>query len=342
MARTCYIESFRGGGFCGEEAKLVGAELASRPGWTVVPAPRENAPTLRRTDLAIGSPDFVRRALAQLGVAAPAPPDYPAALAAHLHRSVRASTLGAVAALFAAAPATRLFVKPARDAKAFNGELLSGADEAGMWLGMWQEAHGEDYPVHTSEPLDILVEHRVYCLRGEVVGVGHYGRSAPEGCPGLDMATVRAAARALHASAERLEGCALDWGVARSADGGSHFTVLVEANDGLFTGFYEGVSRKDFAVRALGRPPRSPCPAPRLTPHTPPRPSLYPAPCLPPAQDMCIARWDQVVGLEAAAAPGAAAGASAAGEGAGAGAGGAAAAAGGGAAAIAGAAAAAQ
>jgi len=250
MARTCYIESFHGGGFCGEEAKLVGAELASR-GWAVAPVPRDAPlpPALSCNDLAIGSPDFVRRALAQLGVRPPVPPDYPAALATHLHRNVRGSTLGAVAALFDAAPATRLFVKPARDAKAFNGELLSGADEAGMWLGMWQEAHGPAYPVHTSEPLDICVEYRAYCLRGEVVGIGHYGRSAPEGCPALDMATVQAAARALHASVERMEGCALDWGVARSADGGSHFTVLIEANDGLFTGFYKGVSPKDFSVR---------------------------------------------------------------------------------------------
>ena len=261
--RTCYIECFGGGGFCGEEAKLSGTELASRGGaWIVSPLPRD-APfpaSLRRSDLAIGSPDFVRRALTQLAVPVPSPPDYPAVLAAYLHRAVGVSTLAQIAALFDAQPRTVIFVKPARDAKAFNGELLSGAEEAAMWLGMWQEAHGPDYPVQTSEPLDIRVEHRAYVLRGAVVGVGHYGRSAPEGCPELDMATVTAATKALHESAERLDGCALDFGVARSADGGAHFTALIEANDGLFTGYYAGVSHKDFV-------------------------------------DMCIARWDQVVGL---------------------------------------------
>ena len=263
---VCFVESFPGGGFCGEECILIAKELSGRGAWVITKVPRgaplPAAPT--RADLVVGSPDFVRAGLKQLAVPAPAPPDYPACLRPFLHREVFPSTLGQVSATFAAAPATRLFVKPAQDAKAFNGELLAGADEAGMWLGMWTAAHGPAYPVLCSEPLDMLVEHRAFCLGGAVKGVGRYGRSAPEGCPPLDMDVVHAAASTLASSAEALAGCAMDWAVARRADG-THCTALVEVNDGVFTGYYEGVSPSDFT-------------------------------------DMVLARWAQLVGAPAAAA----------------------------------------
>ena len=274
----CYIESFPSGGFCGEECIIVSKELATRPGWTVRAVNRElpSIAGLTRTDLVVGSPEFVRRAIEQLGVACPSPPDYPAALRPYLCRTVATSTLGEVAAAFEAAPTQALFVKPARDAKAFCGMLLSGADEAGMWLGMWLESFGAAFPVHTSTPINFIVEHRVFVVRGQVVGIGHYGRAAPEGCPPLDMAVVSAALAALQAAPEQdLAGCAIDFGVALQPDG-SHVTALVECNDGVFTGFYDGVTPAHFV-------------------------------------DMILARWQQIMGTAAtpAAAPSASSGAAA-------------------------------
>jgi hypothetical protein len=56
------------------------------------------------------------------------------------------------------------------------------------------------------------------------------------------MPTVLEAVRVLAASGERLAGCAMDFAVLRSGE-----TCLVEVNDGLFTGLYDGVSDSDFA-----------------------------------------------------------------------------------------------
>ena len=254
---TIYIESFRGGGLCGEECKLVSKELASRsPPWTVVGVPREEgrlpAALSREGSVVVGSPEFVRRALTQLQLPIPAPPDYPACLSQHLHRTVARSTLGEVKKQFQANPSLRLFVKPAQDAKAFNGELLGGAEEADMWLGVWIGEHGASYPVQTSTALEMLAEYRVYVLSGVVKGVARYGRSPPEGCPPLDLALVQAAAQTLHQSSEALAGCAMDFAVCRAADG-SHFCALVEVNDGVFTGFYPGVPVADFTDMVIAR-----------------------------------------------------------------------------------------
>jgi hypothetical protein len=76
-----------------------------------------------------------------------------------------------------------------------------------------------------------------------VRGVSKYGKLSEEELP-LDMEIVKEAARILFESEERLDGCAIDFGVIKKGD--KYVTVLVEVNDGVFTGFYEGVEKKEF------------------------------------------------------------------------------------------------
>jgi hypothetical protein len=56
------------------------------------------------------------------------------------------------------------------------------------------------------------------------------------------------AVRVLAGSSESLAGCAVDFAVLNSGD-----TCLVEVNDGVFTGQYDGVSDDDFAAMYVAR-----------------------------------------------------------------------------------------
>lgn len=226
-------------------------ELATR-GWTVINETDAVFCGIEKQDLAVGSPDFTRSGLSALGVKTPAPPDYPRCLRNFLHRDIFSTTLGDVASSFAADPKTQLFVKPARNAKAFCGTLLSSADVATLWLEMWTESFGPSYPVLCSTPVEILSEYRVYTVHGKVVGIGGYGKSAPEGCPEIDRTVIEEASTRLYRDGiESLHGCALDFGVFRKGE--SFITALIEVNDGMFTGIYAGVSPKDFVDMLLAR-----------------------------------------------------------------------------------------
>ena len=64
----------------------------------------------------------------------------------------------------------------------------------------------------------------------------------------LDVTLVHDAVRILAASAEQLAGCGMDFAVLRSG-----VTCLIEVNDGVFTGHYEGLSGKDFTDMYVAR-----------------------------------------------------------------------------------------
>ena len=64
----------------------------------------------------------------------------------------------------------------------------------------------------------------------------------------MDRQIVADAVRVLAGSSERLAGCAVDFAVLRSGE-----TCLVEVNDGVFTGQYDGVSDDDFAAMYIAR-----------------------------------------------------------------------------------------
>jgi hypothetical protein len=64
----------------------------------------------------------------------------------------------------------------------------------------------------------------------------------------LHIPSVEDAVRVLSCSSESLASCAVDFAVLKSGD-----TCLVEANDGVFTGQYNGVSDDDFAAMCVAR-----------------------------------------------------------------------------------------
>ncbi len=71
-----------------------------------------------------------------------------------------------------------------------------------------------------------------------------YGKkSCSPGEEALHVPSVADAVRVLSCSSESLAGCAEDFAVLKSGD-----TCLVEVNDGVFTGQYDGVSDDDFAA----------------------------------------------------------------------------------------------
>jgi hypothetical protein len=135
---------------------------------------------IKNTDLAVGNPEFVKLALKELGVSIPQPPDYPKCLENYLFRKVWKSTLGDISAEFSKDPTATFFVKPAGSAKAFDGMILNGIDEATMWIQIWRETNPASFPVMCSEIVEFLKEYRVYTVNGEVRGVSKYGKEGPE------------------------------------------------------------------------------------------------------------------------------------------------------------------
>jgi hypothetical protein len=78
---------------------------------------------------------------------------------------------------------------------------------------------------------------------------GQYGRkSDAPGPEALLRSTVDDAVSILAGSSESLAGCAVDFAVLKSGD-----TCLVEVNDGVFTGQYDGVTDDDFCAMYVAR-----------------------------------------------------------------------------------------
>ena len=118
--------------------------------------------------------------------------------------------------------------------------------------------------------IDIAAEFRVYVVDASVRAVcqvccprlravclvswvcdacGQYGRkSDAPGPEALLRSTVDDAVSILAGSSESLAGCAVDFAVLKSGD-----TCLVEVNDGVFTGQYDGVTDDDFCAMYVAR-----------------------------------------------------------------------------------------
>jgi hypothetical protein len=213
----------------------------------------QQPPVLTRADFVVGDFSWTRAALRMLGVPMPAPPDYPACLRPLLHRRVWMSTLGEVHVQLLADPARQLFIKPAADIKAFAG-LVASVD----WLPYLLEQHAPALPVVCSELVEMVAEYRAYVVLGELRAVCQY--LGPADAP-LDMDIVKSAVSTLCASAEGepLAGCGVDFAVMRIAgpdrDGALATTVtgLVEVNDALSLGAYEGLSARDYTDMLLAR-----------------------------------------------------------------------------------------
>lgn len=261
--KHAYIRSFDGK----VQPDYVGvADELTHRGFTVVKMSDEEFLaghfSLTRNDIVVGDFLWTRAALARLGVAMPAPPDYPESLAYLLGRRVWTSTLAEVREKLAAmknGPAQdriEIFIKPAEDTKAFAG-IIEPRDQ--MLDALLDGIPGvlaalpPSFRVHCSEVVEMLSEYRVYVVRGDIRGTCHYKGPEDPARYALDGGVVRAAVARLYAphadGTTFLAGCALDFCVVRYVDaaGAETFrTSLVEVNDGVSLGLYAGLSAADY------------------------------------------------------------------------------------------------
>jgi hypothetical protein len=182
--------------------------------------------SLTKDTLVVGYVDTFLAALRQLDIAAPANNDYPSALQPFFHRRIWQSTVREVSEWVYNANGP-IFAKPKERKKRFTGHVFQYPDDLGSFL----EGTSGATPVWCSEVLEWLSEYRVYVIRGQIVGIGHY---AGNPTIKLDEQVVREAVRILEASPERTAGYGVDFGVTASGH-----TALVEWNDGYSLGSYE-------------------------------------------------------------------------------------------------------
>ena len=138
------------------------------------------------------------------------------------------------------------YIKPAEDAKAFNGEEATPAELAAL-----RRRFPPNFPVACSESVDVACEYRVYVARGAIKAVAHCPHPGCEKAA-LDMDVVRAAVATLEGSGEALGGYGIDFCVIKK-DGGVLVTALMEVNDGAMCGVYDGVTAEDYTEMVEAR-----------------------------------------------------------------------------------------
>ncbi|MEL6979437.1 MAG: ATP-grasp domain-containing protein [Pseudomonadota bacterium] len=176
---------------------------------------------LSRGDIVIGGVGFAQRAMARLGLAAPALPSIPEPLAPFAGRKLWRATMGDARARIDRGE--RLFVKPIPErTKRFDGRALLSFQDLIATARVPDEE-----PVECAEIVDFVSESRAFILRGAVLDLRPY-KGDPLRFP--DPAILRAA---LTAYAPAPRAYALDLGV--TAEGR---TLIVEINDAYATGAY--------------------------------------------------------------------------------------------------------
>jgi hypothetical protein len=175
--------------------------------------------------LVAGEVPVVSGALKQLGIEPPVPNDYPVSLQPLLCRRVWSSTVRRLIDELHGGTGRPAFAKPSDRLKRFTGRVFATPDDL-----FYLEGASRSMPILCAEVVDWLVEYRAYVIRGEVVGILHYG-----GNPAIDIdrVVVADAVRHLEQSGEATAGYGIDFGVL--ADGR---TALVEWNDGFSLGSY--------------------------------------------------------------------------------------------------------
>lgn len=177
------------------------------------------------TVMVAGDVRCVQRSLRKLGVAVPAPDDYPAPFQHLLGRKISATTFRHAISMAAQGP---VFVKPKERVKQFTGFVMGDVSEC------YAAPHvGPGESVWVSEPVKFLTEYRMFFVLGKCVGaqlVPATARHAKEAAS-PDYAPFLLAAMA-HADTLPVA-YLLDVGV--TADGR---TLLVECNDAYSCGAY--------------------------------------------------------------------------------------------------------
>lgn len=192
----------------------------------------------------VGSVEFLRSLMKRLGVAEPAPMDYPPELHDFLHREVRKKAAG----LCGLEPE---FIKPI-STKTFTGFVFNVMDSEPTPGSPLQEdylafmALPAEEKVWASEVVEWASEFRYYVLRDQIVGRARYddgADSAPEPSEEVAMACIDRL-RPLGLAAY-----ALDLGTFPDGQ-----TALIEVNDAWALGFYRGgISTNDYLSMLAAR-----------------------------------------------------------------------------------------
>jgi len=112
-----------------------------------------------------GNIGTVRAALKQIGIAPPDIINLPPELERFAGRVLWETTLGEIRKL----ENLPVFIKPLREGKAFTGHVVYKFHDL-----LETSALDDDYEVLAQSVLEFQSEWRVFALRGEVLGIGHY------------------------------------------------------------------------------------------------------------------------------------------------------------------------
>ena len=179
----------------------------------------------------------VQEALRQLGIAPPAPLDYPESLRPYLKRRIWISTIEEITQrAWDDGPA--VFVKPASRQKRFTGFVLDGPDT------LWQfESTGQKQQVWCSAPVRFLSEWRGFVTNGTLIGL-HIYTGDEDRCPDAAQVTEMIAVYSQHGAPA---GYSIDIGILDTYE-----TALIEVNDGFGLGKY-GLSNALYTDLILAR-----------------------------------------------------------------------------------------
>ncbi len=227
MIERAYIQE-RGNGQLEPETESLARELAARglpvELFTAKRISRRSLPLTRHT-LVAGDIPVVYGALKQIGVEPPATNDYPASLEPFLRRRMWRSTVGRARDLLYGCGSQPFFAKPADRMKRFTGRVFESPEDARAIASV-----SGGTAVVCSEVVEWVSEHRVYVVKGEIVGMRHY---SGDPTARLDGDSVRTAVALFTESGDAPAGYGIDFGLLASGE-----TALVEVNDGFSLGSY--------------------------------------------------------------------------------------------------------
>jgi hypothetical protein len=193
---------------------------------------RGRAVPLSKETIVAGGIGCVREALRQLGVRSPENFDYPHCLRQDfMDHPPRQTTLQAIHDALASKDFHPVFIKPVEEHKAFTGRVIREFKDL-----LPTSSLPPEFKVWALSAIKFLSEHRVFILKGDVVGVRHYAGD-PLVFPNGD--TIKRMVR--KAKVMDQAAYSLDVGVAEFPERPEKIrnpTLLVEANDAFSLGSY--------------------------------------------------------------------------------------------------------